>query len=285
MKRLGPELKMPEWKPPTFLVDLWWDLWDRRLLPLLALIVAATVAVPFLIGSSKEVSQSSLAAITAGATPTAASGSAHLAVVEAKPGLRDYRKRLNRNHPTDPFKQRFTAPAVVTHFGGRTSTTTTTTREPGGGESSGPVSSSPPSSSPPSSGPPSTGTVTHHGIIFAFVIDVKLSRSGGKEAEAGEKPEEWVRKKVMPYSPLPYKKQPAVVYMGPTTKGKVALLVSNRVTSVSGEGKCLSGEEEEGTCQLLEVEPGFPETFVYGANEVHYTIKVLKLWTVVLRRF
>ena len=28
---------------------------------------------------------------------------------------------------------------------------------------------------------------------------------------------------------------------------------------------------------LLEVEPGFPVTLVYGANEVHYVVNVLKL--------
>ncbi len=286
MKRLGPELKMPELKPPTFLVDLWWDLWDRRLLPLVALLVVATVAVPFLMGNSKEVPQSSLAAIAAaGATPTAANGSAHLAVVEAKPGLRDYRKRLNRNRPTDPFVQRFTAPVVKTKVKSTTATSTTSSTSGGGGGGSAGTTSEPVSSGPPAQGgAPSSGHVTVHRILFTFAADVKISRSGGKEAEAGEKPEEWVKKKVMPYTPLPFKKQPVVTYMGPSKTGKAVLLVSTRVTSASGEGKCLSGEEEEGTCQLLEVEPGFPETFVYGANEVKYTIKVLRIEAVVIRR-
>jgi len=41
MKRLkgGPELKMPELKMPPFLVDLYLDLRDRRLLPLVAFVV------------------------------------------------------------------------------------------------------------------------------------------------------------------------------------------------------------------------------------------------------
>lgn len=55
MKRpKGPELKMPEMKVPTFLSDLYWDLHDRRLLPLVALIVVAIVAVPFLLGGTRE---------------------------------------------------------------------------------------------------------------------------------------------------------------------------------------------------------------------------------------
>ena len=54
MKRLkaGPELKMPDLKMPQFLVDLYWDLRDRRLLPLVGLVLVAIVAVPFLLGGS-----------------------------------------------------------------------------------------------------------------------------------------------------------------------------------------------------------------------------------------
>ena len=36
------------------------------------------------------------------------------------------------------------------------------------------------------------------------------------------------------------------------------------------------------TCQLLEVEPDFPVTFVYGPNDVRYTINVLKIEPVVI---
>jgi len=52
MKRLkkGPELKLSELKVPPFLTDLYYDLRDRRLLPLVALVVVAIFAVPFLLG-------------------------------------------------------------------------------------------------------------------------------------------------------------------------------------------------------------------------------------------
>ena len=57
MKRVGPELKMPDLKNvkvPRFVTDLYQDLVDRRLLPLVALILVAIVAVPFLLGGSEE---------------------------------------------------------------------------------------------------------------------------------------------------------------------------------------------------------------------------------------
>src|SRR4029077_5233531 len=105
MRKLkGPELKMPELKPPAFLADLYYDLRDRRLLPLIALVVVATVAVPFLMGSDAE----SVPALPAGGAVTLESSpekTSKLTVVEATPGLRDYHKRLRGRAPTDPFKQ------------------------------------------------------------------------------------------------------------------------------------------------------------------------------------
>jgi hypothetical protein len=305
MKRLGPELKMPELKAPTFLVDLWWDLWDRRLLPLVALIVVAIVAVPFLMGGGSKAVPPPLAASLAagaGAPGPASAGSSDLAVVEAKPGLRDYHRRLARRSPTDPFVQRFTAPvltgAELSHQSesSTSSTITTTTTSPtGGGGESGSGSSGHSTSEPVSSGPSSQegkttggapssgGTAKPHLVFFAFAINVKITRWGGQEAaaEQGEqKPERSIKKRVMPLTPLPGEKAPVVTYMGPSgKKGKLLLLVSNEVRSTSGEATCaVSGAS---VCQLLEVEPGFPVSFVYGANEVHYTFNVLKVELVV----
>jgi hypothetical protein len=293
----GPELKMPELKVPTFLVDLWWDLWDRRLLPLVALIVVAIAAVPFLMGGSKPVPpESSLAALAAaGGPPTAEESAAKLAVVQAEPGLRDYRKRLERLTPTDPFEQRFAEANIVAHLGGEgsggsTTTTTTTTNggeASGGGEPSGstapePAPSPPSTQEEPSGGAPSSGGGKHHIVFFTFAINVWINRvRPAAEGEAEPKPESWTRKKVLPLTPLPGKKAPVITYMGVSKQGKPLLLISNGAGSLSGEGKCLSGET---TCQLLEVEPGFPVTLVYGPNQVRYTFKVLKVEFVVVKR-
>jgi hypothetical protein len=287
MKRLGPELKMPALKAPTFLADLWWDLWDRRLLPLVALVAVAIGAVPFLLGGGSGESPAQIAArqaAAAAAAGEAGGGSTTLTVVEAKPGLRDYRKRLARRSPTNPFVQRFATP-VQTAAGKlnqprETTTTTTTTSGGGGGGSSGaPSSETTPSGHSPAG--KTGGGAPSHLTFFTFAINVKIVRSGGKQAEAGEKPQSWTKKRVLPLTPLPGEKAPVVTYMGTSKKGKPLLLVSTDVRSVFGEGRCVSGDE---TCQLIEVEPGFPETFVYGVNEVHYTINVLKVKLVVVKR-
>ena len=103
---------MPELKAPAFLADLYYDLRDRRLLPLVALVVVAIVAVPFLLGDRSKKPAIPPPAVAAGAArQRAAPAASSLTVVEAKPGLRDYRKRLRDRTPTDPFEQRFTGPA------------------------------------------------------------------------------------------------------------------------------------------------------------------------------
>lgn len=264
----GPELKAPKVEVPPFLADLYYDLRERRLLPILVLAVVAIAAVPFLLGNGSEEEEEPAAGAVAVASGPAKG--AHFTVVESKPGLRDYHKRLTRS-PTNPFKQRFTGSP---RSGPELNPETTTNPEGGG-------------TIPTGEAPP--GEVTHHLTFFAIAIDVRISKSGGKESgdkESGGKAsgagksgnESTVKHKVLPLTSLPGEKTPVVTYMGPSHKGKPIVLVSTDVRSEFGEGICVSGGE---VCQLLELELGMPETFVYGPGLTHYTITVLKIGRVV----
>jgi hypothetical protein len=310
MKRLGPELKMPklkgsDLKMPPFLVDLYWDLRDRRLLPLVALVVVAIGAVPFVLSGGSEKEAPPLAG-AASAVAEPASESSTLTVVEAKPGLRDYRKRLAHRSPVDPFKQRYTAPVVTSHLQTQSSTVTTaSTSSTSSSNEATTVSSETatitPSGSPSNSSPskPSSngggGDETQpHLTYFTFAIDVKVSLVPGGEASSSQasneeisngeggsdKPSEsTIRRGVEPATPLPGKKAPVVTYMGAIHNAKTALfLISDDVTSVFGDGNCLSGNDP---CQLLGVEAGIPETFTYGYNHNRLKIEVLKIEPVV----
>ena len=74
---------------------------------------------------------------------------------------------------------------------------------------------------------------------------------------------------------LPARETPAATYIGLTNDGKKALfVVSSDVVSLFGEGQCLIGSQ---TCQMLALEPGLPETFVYGPQERTYRIELLKI--------
>lgn len=296
MKRLkgGPELKMPDLKVPSFLQDLYWDLRDRRLLPLVGVIVVAIVAVPFLLGGdSPEPRPDPSQSLSAEAENARASD---LVVVQATPGLRDYRQRLRGRTAKNPFsqpKQPHSQKGAQIEFSSSPATSSATEESsgvgsdasggepaPSGGDSGSPGASSPDSSPSGASKPPSDDGDGNGGgggdaTLSEFAIDVRITKSGG-EGDSG-KQEPVIKKKVLSLTPLPGEKAPVVTYMGRSEKGKALLMVSNDVKAVFGETKCISGDD---VCQLLEAERGFPVTFVYGNGETHYTFKVLKIYSV-----
>ena len=114
-----------------------------------------------------------------------------------------------------------------------------------------------------------------HLTLFAFAIDVKTVRTETKPDGTKQTDEPVVRHRVVPPAALPSEKEQAVTYMGISPKTQAPmLLISDAVTAVFGEAKCLSGES---TCQLIEVEPGLQMTFVYCPESVRYKITVLKI--------
>lgn len=291
MKRIGPELKMPKLggggtKVPPVLSDLYADLRDRRLLPLVALILVAIVAAPFLLrGGADEVE------VGPAPEPVTGGGQAsarHLTVVKSAPGLRNYKKRLGHRNPTNPFKQRFSGPRLE---GAKLNPQTTAPT--GGDEGGGPIETE---TGPPASGGspgPSTSTggdgngkgggnsgngdpVPSSGLTFyTFAINVQITKTVTAKNGRKEMTGPSLHKEVMPPANLPGEKAQVVTYMGISSKDhKPLFLVSPKVASAFGEGKCVSGEE---SCQLMELEPGLPETFVYGENQVRYKINVLKV--------
>ena len=74
---------------------------------------------------------------------------------------------------------------------------------------------------------------------------------------------------------LPSRKTPALTFMSVSKdEKKVLMLVSDNVRGLFGDGVCVVGTER---CQLLALEPGIPETVVYGADERTFRIEILKL--------
>ncbi|MDX6634672.1 MAG: hypothetical protein QOF06_875 [Solirubrobacterales bacterium] len=274
MKRIGPELKMPkfkggETKVPPFLSDLYYDIRDRRLLPVILLILVAIVAAPVLLkDEAAEVPPPETPATTAPGSQPAAKKT--LTVVKSAPGLRDYKARLKRRDPANPFKQHYTGPVLKGSELNETTSTTTST------ESS--------EISDGGSGNPSSGggeyTVKPGQLtIFTFAVNVRISKARTKPNGAVEQSKPEDREKVIAPKPLPSAKDPVVTYMGIGGEKHLPLfMVSEDVSAVFGEAKCISGT---GHCQLIELEPGQPEIFEYGENHVRYKINVLKVFPVV----
>jgi hypothetical protein len=269
----GPELKLSEIKVPGFLQDVYYDLKDRHLLPVAAVLVLAIFAVPIALGQSSG-SQAPEPNEGAGATTRSPTGSqAAQLVAKSAPGLRDYRHRLKRLQAKDPFVQQYTEKESGSPEPGEPSSE---------GESSAPplpepsseeplVPTAPPQETEPN-GEPSPGQLTY----YSYAIDVRVSAGGSRNGESpGGSEEPAVRRNLPELTMLPSRETPAFVFMGATKDGKKALMVvSPDVDAVFGDAKCILGSE---TCELLILEPGLPETVVFGGAEKTYKIELRKI--------
>jgi hypothetical protein len=269
-----PKLKGGELKVPPFLNDLYIDLRERRLLPLVALLLVGIVAAPILLkGGSGEEEPKPIPSLGGGAGQPA---SAHtLTVVKAEPGLRNYKKRLARRDPTNPFKQRYTAPQLAgSELNEQTSTTSTestststtseTTVAPSSGGSSG------------SSGG-GGGTTLQPGEVqlYSFSIDIRVAHTEPTGDGSLKMGKPVLRENVDRGTTLPGEKAPVLTYIGTDDEfSKALMLVSPEVTGLLGDNKCLAGKA---TCQLLALEPEVPEVVEYGQNGARYKFELVRL--------
>jgi hypothetical protein len=282
MKRpkIGPELKMPKLKMPTltrggskrlsssfsappFVADVYYDLRERRLLPLVALVAVAILAVPFLLGDSEEAVPPPTAAESAEeAAELEVTAEPTLTVVQAKPGLRDYRKRLRGRIATNPFKQKYTSlppgaelestvdmSPTVSAGSGDTSEVTVTDEgddvtveidEPTGSPGAG---TSPGASDGGQGG--GTGSAPTPNQFYAFRPDVRFGLAGSGE----------LRKYTdLPLASLLPKENPVLFFIGATETGdRVVFDVSAEAVMVKGGGKCIGGRQ---SCGLLFIRAG-----------------------------
>jgi hypothetical protein len=291
-RKKGPELKLSELKVPDFLYDLFYDLKERHLLPLVALLLVAMVAAPIYFKNSTKPEPEPTA--TPGATATASSvdaGGETLVVARSEPGLRDYRRRLKHYRALDPFagggSEEASPGAEVTNASPTAETPVAATPEPttvGGESSAGTETTGGPPIDTESSGVPaesSTGSTegTAQTRYASDSIDVRIVAVPHAATEQKRtkkaKPQAQVRRNLPELTMLPARQTPAATYIGLTNDGKKALfVVSSDVVSLFGEGECVIGSQ---SCQLLALESGLPETFVYGPEERTYRIELLKI--------
>ncbi len=270
----GPELKLSELKVPDFLTDLYYDLRDRRLLPLVGLLLVAIVAVPIIVGGSSDSEEESPPPVAS--SSAAAPPSSDLVVVKSTPGLRDYRKRLDERSAKDPFEQQYSDAEGEGTSSTEKSATTSTGAESGATFESAPSAEPVP---PPEGDPtPDPGKLTY----FSYAIDVRVVSQGpqaGSSATASAKPKATVRRDLPPLTMLPSREAPAAVYMGVTKDhGKALLMISSDVRGIFGDATCVLGSE---TCQMVALEPGLPLTLLYGPQERAFKVEVLKIRLVV----
>ena len=251
---------MSQIQSPQVLSDLYRDLRDRRLLPLVVVLVVGMAVVPIALSSSPE---SPAPALPPPASVAAKSNVPKEEIVVANPGVRDYQRRLDGDSPIDPFVQRFSAPL----------------NPPGAaaaGATAGDSSAAPVAGDTVSAG--STGATTGGGtttvqtqvqtdtkVVF-YRLKVRTGPVGGEMTTKDE---------VGPSTQLPSAAVPALVFMGANFNGdleakRAYFMVSNGVSSLSGEGVCSLGDP----CQLVSVKPGQYVDLVW-TDGLAYRVKLL----------
>lgn len=295
----GPELKLSELKVPDFLYDLFYDLKERHLLPLVAVLIVAIIGAPIYFNNSSkpedELDATLPPAATASSAPAGQAGGT-IVVARSEPGLRDYRRRLKDYRALDPFRSQ----------GGETNATAEATASEAapstpvapaeatviGEESTAPVAEAPyeppayespslPATEPGSGSGSSTGSKARTRYASS-AIDVRIVTVPSQPTERKEqkkakraKPKAQVRRNVPELTMLPARKTPAATFIGLTSDRKKALfVVSSDVVSILGEATCVIGSQ---SCQMLALEPNMPVTFVYGPQERRYRIELLKI--------
>jgi len=286
MKKLkGPELKPSELKVPPLLGDLYKDLRDRRLLPLLGLLLVAIVATPFLLGGGSDEVTSPVAPPAGGVVAQDAS----LTVAPAAPGLREPSKRLAGRAAKDPFVQKYAGQVLNEGSApvgegagaeGGSGGEAVVEGSVGGGGSSSPAPESTPAEPSGSGGSSTTQPNDGELRIYTFAVDLLVSHTEVSESGKKKMSEPEKRTEVLPTTPLPGKRSPALTYLGvdPKTAKQALMLVSPEVESLLGDGTCVSGTS---SCQLLALRPGSPEVVEYGPNGVRFKIEVLKIYPVI----
>jgi hypothetical protein len=290
----GPELKLSELKVPDFVYDLFYDLKERHLLPLVAILIVAMVGLPIYL-KSKDSGGEPVTAPTIATASTANGGEEALVVAHSTPGLRSPKTRLNHDRAVDPFSEKGGSPSTEASETSSEEPSTPAESTPSetpveatviGGETSSPSEVVGPVEQPSESGvtveSPHEGgsdegsgpTRTRYASDAIDVRIVALPSSSG-DAKKKQKPEAEIRRDLPELTMLPARSTPAVTFMGASRDGKKALMVvSSDVVSIFGEATCVIGSQ---SCQLLALEPGLPETFVYGPQERRFRIEVLKI--------
>jgi hypothetical protein len=273
MKR--PELKFdkPNVKVPPVVENVYRDLRDRKLLPLVVLLLVAIIAVPVALSASAS-TPSSTAAPVAEVVPADAP-EAQAAVLAENPGLRDYRERLDALKSQNPFDQQFeTSGLAGTEVESGSDSVESITESGGapvsGGGDTGAVTdtsggstttSSPDTSSSSGGSVESTETVEPEIFFYTFKVDLQY----GLEGDVKE------RRNVKLLDML----SPVGTFLGASADASLAVFaLSSNVTAATGDGECSPSPE---SCDFLLLEKGQSAALTYqqdGAEIATYRLGV-----------
>ena len=255
-----PDFDFSQVKVPQVVQDIYADLRDRKLLPIVGLLLVAIVAVPILLsssGSAPSVTETQPAEVVS-------APEAQAAVLAEDPGLRDYQQRLDALKAKNPFDQQYTATV-----GGLTETTDTggelPTTDTGVPTDTGSSSTPPPSSGGGGSTDTAAEVVTDDTTVdvdetvenpaeptmLAFRVDLQFGPEGDVKKHKNVK--------------LLDVLDPVGAFIGGTETGSKAVFsLSGNVAAVTGEGECAP---DPGNCDFLLLKEGQSANLVYQPED------------------
>ena len=262
---------MSDVKLPQGLADLYADLRERHLLPVVALLVVALFAVPLLLsGGSEEAPPPPPAA---GAV-AGASGSTQLepAVLVEEPTVRDYRERLEAFKERNPFEQQFVASSSTSGGG----TEAPPASDAGAADAGAATSSSGSTGDTGSTGGSGGGSGSGGGgsggsetKLITYELDVLAGEAGKTKRIRGVRLLEYV----------PGKQRPLAQFIGTGVDEelngtKAAFAISKNVSHGSGDGRCVPSGQ---SCDFLVLAEGEDQRLDYEPDGRTYRIKLLRI--------
>jgi hypothetical protein len=244
---------------PEPIKNVFKDMRDRRMLPLVALLIAAIVAVPLLLKTDSEPAAPPPSTLSSDAT--ASIDGAEIAdpvVLTDAPGIRDYRERLASLQERNPFKQQLTAApksaqaaagdGTVGSASGSSAETGTSTDTTAAGDTAAPETTTPEATTPKT-------------YLYYWEIDVKAGIVGRGEKKTGVGALEYV----------PGKSHPVLQFIRGLHEDAAIFVVSRSVGDTHGDGNCQPRPED---CQFVKLELGESTTFEYEPNGLDYRVKL-----------
>ena len=240
-------------KVPTPIQNLYADLRDRRMLSIAIALVAAIIAVPFLLGGSGEEEIPPPPPSVTAEAPFEGSEQLDPVVLAEVPGLRDFRERLAGYDSHNPFK--FAGPkqetvgdgggGAGTQAGADTGTSTDTGTDDGTvidvPDTSGSTDTGGDVTVPTDPGTDTGGSPDDSGIVelVTYRIDVRVGPVGDTK----------VVKDVKNLDFLPDFRHPLVEYVDADNAGnRVVFIVNPAAAAIKGEWQCVRSQKQ---CQYL----------------------------------
>ena len=255
----------------VFARDLYRDLRDRRLLPVVALLLVGIIAVPLLIKGGDDGPPPSSAPF-ADADPFDGAAELRPVVVDDDPGLRNYHERLDGSPSRNPFKQQLVPKAIVSDTGSSSTGSGTglqTQETATDSATSSDTSDSSDSSSSDNGNSSGNGNGRGHGhgppkndTVLEARIDVKVGPAGSTKVVEG----------VRVLTLLPSAGHPIVQYTGSDKAGtRASFAVSGDVVAVEGEGVC---KPTPADCRFLNMRIGQQKKLETSSGKT-YVLKLL----------